>query len=244
MSDVANTKTANDVLNSYAIDKNKSAAAPKKSNDLGQDAFLQLMITQMKNQDPLAPQSNSEFVAQLAQFSSVQGLEKLNTSFNSFTSGFQSNQALQASSLVGRSVSVETKSSVLAAGGIISGSVNIPATTSDLKINIYDDKGALAATVPVGGAEKGDMNFRFDGQNMEVNGKLLDWASGETALPAGTYTFEVLATQDGKSQQLATNLSANVNSVTIGTDGKIVLNLAGLGAMDLSKVKQFNEVVF
>ena len=79
---------------------------------------------------------------------------------------------------------------------------------------------------------------------MEVNGKLLDWTSGETALPPGTYNFELLATQEGKTQQLATNLSANVNSVTIGADGKIVLNLAGLGAMDLSKVKQFNEVVF
>lgn len=244
MSTVTNTASANDVLSSYAIDKNKAATPAKKSNDLGQDAFLQLMITQMKNQDPLAPQSNSEFVAQLAQFSSVQGLEKLNTSFNSFSSGFQSNQALQASSLVGRSVSVETNTSMLTAGGIISGSVNVPATTSDLKINIYDSKGALAAQVPLGAAQKGDTTFRFDGQDMEVNGKLINWSAGAKALPADTYRFEVLATQDGKPQQLATNLSANVNSVTIGTDGKLVLNLAGLGAMDLSKVKQFNEVVF
>jgi flagellar basal-body rod modification protein FlgD len=240
MSTVTNTTSANDVLSNYAIDKNKAATPAKKSNDLGQDAFLQLMITQMKNQDPLAPQSNSEFVAQLAQFSSVQGLEKLNTSFNSFSSGFQSNQALQASSLVGRSVSVASKSSVLAAGGIISGSVTVPASTSDLKMNVYDSTGALVAAVPVGAAEKGDTNFRFDGKNMEVNGKLLDWTSGEKALPAGTYSFEVLATQAGKSQQLATNLSANVNTVTIGTDGKLMLNLAGLGAMELSKVKQFN----
>jgi flagellar basal-body rod modification protein FlgD len=240
MSTVTNTTSANDVLSSYAIDKNKAAATTKKSNDLGQDAFLQLMITQMKNQDPLAPQSNSEFVAQLAQFSSVQGLEKLNTSFNAFSSGFQSNQALQASSLVGRSVSVETNSSMLTAGGIISGSINVPATTSDLKINMYDSKGALAATVPLGTAQKGDTTFRFDGQDMEVDGKLLDWTAGDKALPADTYRFEVLATQGGKSQQLATNLSANVNSVTIGTDGKLVLNLAGLGAMDLNKVKQFD----
>ncbi len=240
MSNITNTQSATDVLSSYGIDKNKAAVPAKKTNDLGQDAFLQLMITQMKNQDPLAPQSNSEFVAQLAQFSSVQGLEKLNTSFNSFSSGFQSNQALQASSLVGRSVSVETNTSMLTAGGIISGSVNIPATTSDLKINIYDSKGALAATVPLGAVQKGDTTFRFDGQDMEVNGKLIDWTAGAKALPADTYKFEVLATQDGKAQQLATNLSANVNSVTIGTDGKLVLNLAGLGAMDLSKVKQFN----
>src|SRR5690349_8345506 len=102
------------------LDIAKKTPTVKKSNELGQDAFLELMITQMKNQDPLSPQSNSEFVAQLAQFSSVQGIEKLNANFNSFSSGFQSNQALQASSLVGRSVSVESKTSILVDKGIIS----------------------------------------------------------------------------------------------------------------------------
>lgn len=240
MSTVANTASASDVLGSYAIDKNKAATPAKKSNDLGQDAFLQLMITQMKNQDPLAPQSNSEFVAQLAQFSSVQGLEKLNSNFNTFSSGFQSNQALQASSLVGRSVSVEGSNSILSEDGIISGTITVPASTSDLKINVYDSKGALAAQIPVGVAKKGDMSFRFDGHNIEIDGELSKWTSGDKALAPGNYKFEVLAAQDGKQQQLATSLSANVNSVTIGTDGKLVLNLAGLGAVDISKVKQFN----
>lgn len=239
MADVSTTKSPSDVLAGYAIDKNTAATPKKKTNDLGQDAFLQLMITQMKNQDPLAPQSNSEFVAQLAQFSSVQGLEKLNTNFNSFSSSFNSNQALQASSLVGRSVSVEGKESVLAQGGIISGTITVPASTSELKVNVYDSKGVLAAQIPIGSAEKGEMNFRFDGESMEVNGELLDWAS-KTPLAPGAYKFEVLATQDGKSQQLATSMSANVNSVTVGTDGKLVLNLAGYGAVDISKVKQFN----
>lgn len=239
MSDVA--ATDNSVINSYSIDKNATAtAAKKKSNELGQDAFLELMITQMKNQDPLSPQSNTEFVAQLAQFSSVQGLEKLNTNFNTFSGSFQSNQALQASSLVGSSVNVESKTSILAAGGIISGNFDLPASTADLKMNIYDSTGALAAEIPVGATEKGALTFRFDGHNMELNGELLDWTSGTTALPADTYSFEVLAAQSGKTQQLTTNLSANVNSVTMGADGKLVLNLAGLGAVDISKVKQFN----
>jgi len=240
MSEVANTKSPSEVLAGYAIDKNPTAAPKKKSNELGQDAFLQLMITQMKNQDPLSPQENSEFVAQLAQFSSVQGLEKLNSSFNNFSSSFQSNQALQASSLVGRSVSVESANSILTTGGIISGSVNLPASTSDMNINVFNSKGALVANIPVGAAPKGETNFRWDGQNIEVNGELMEWTSGEKALPPDTYKFEVTASQNGKKEQLATNLSANVNSVTLGADGKIVLNLAGIGPMDVSKVKQFN----
>lgn len=239
MSNVTGTAaTSTTALDQFDI--NKKNPTVKKSNELGQDAFLELMITQMKNQDPLSPQSNTEFVAQLAQFSSVQGLEKLNTNFNSFSSSFQSNQALQASSLVGRSVSVESATSILAKDGIISGSVNLPAATSDLKINIYASNGVLAAQIPAGAAAQGDTNFRFDGHNMEVNGQLLNWTSGAKALPADTYRFEVLATQAGTSQQLTTNLSANVNSVTLGSDGKLVLNLAGHGAVDMSKVKQFN----
>jgi flagellar basal-body rod modification protein FlgD len=240
MSNITTPAAASDVLGSYAIDKNTAATPAKKTNDLGQDAFLQLMITQMKNQDPLDPQKNSEFVAQLAQFSSVQGLEKLNTNFTAFSGGFQSNQALQASSLVGRSVSVEGTTSILAKGGIISGSVTVPASTSDLKINVYNSQNSLVAQIPVGTATQGDTNFRFDGQSMEVNGQLLDWTSGASALPPDTYRFEALASQDGKQQALTTNLSANVNSVTIGTDGKVSLNLAGIGAVDMSKVKQFN----
>lgn len=240
MSEVANVKSPSDVMAGYAIDKNSAAAPKKKSNELGQDAFLQLMITQMKNQDPLSPQENSEFVAQLAQFSSVQGLEKLNSSFNNFSSSFQSNQALQASSLVGRSVSVESDTSILTTGGIISGSVNLPASTSDMNINVFNSKGALVGAIPVGSVPEGETSFRWDGQNIEVNGELLEWTSGESALPPDTYRFEVTASQSGKKEQLATNLSANVNSVTLGADGKIVLNLAGIGPMDVSKVKQFN----
>ncbi len=243
MSNITNTQSATDVLSSYGIDKTVAAeTAKKKSNELGQDAFLQLMITQMKSQDPLSPEKNSEFVAQLAQFSSVQGIEKLNSNFSSFSSGFNSNQALQASSLVGRSVGVEGSTSILSAGekGMISGSIAVPSSTSDLTMNIYDAKGALAATIPMGAAEKGDTRFLFDGQNIEVNDQLLNWTSGNSPLAQGTYKFEVLASQGGTTQQLATTLSANVNSVTVGAGGKLVLNLAGVGATDISKVKQFN----
>jgi len=241
MTDVSST-TASNVLSNYSIANQtpSTSTSTSSSNALGQDAFLQLMITQMKNQDPLSPQSNSDFVAQLAQFSSVQSLQTLNTNFTNFSGNFMSNQALQASSLVGRAVSVESKTSILNSGGIISGDVNLPASAPDLNISIYNSSGALAATIPVGSVPAGDTTFRFDGHNMEVNGNLLNWTSGATALPPDTYTFAVTATQNGSNQQLTTNLSANVNSVTVGTDGKLVLNLAGVGPTDLSKVKQFD----
>lgn len=211
-----------------------------KSNELGQSAFLELMITQLKNQDPLSPQENTEFIAQLAQFSSVEGLERLNGQFESFSGSFMSNQALQASSLVGRSVSVPTDTTMLQHGGIVAGSVDVPQSTPDMNIKIYDEGGSLVAQVPLGVQDAGELVFRWDGQFMEVNGELLDWSAGETPMGAGEYRFEVSAMVDGESEQLGTSLSANVNSVTLNSEGGIILNLAGVGAVDISDITQFN----
>lgn len=225
--------------NTAAVDNlsiNKKTETRKNNNELGQAAFLELMITQMKNQNPLEPQDNSEFVAQLAQFSSVEGLERLNKNFTSF----MSTNALQASSLVGRSVSVESDTSTLQNGGLISGMVNLEYTAKDTKISVYDEAGSLVQTIPVGELSKGENVFRWDGQNIEINGKLLDWKAPDNGAAVGIYKFEVTATQNGKTESLKTSLSANVNSVSINEDGELILNLAGIGPVNVKDVKQFN----
>lgn len=234
MSIASAANTTSNVTDNLSITKRQDTK--KNNNELGQAAFLELMITQMNNQNPLNPQDNSEFVAQLAQFSSVEGLERLNKNFTSF----MSNNALQASSLVGRNVTVETDTSVLQAGGIVAGSVDLAHATDDLTVKIYDESGALVQTIPVGDAAKGENVFRWDGQHLEVNGDLLEWNAGDSAAAAGEYRFEVTATQNGKAEALGTSLSANVNSVTIGENGALILNLAGIGAVDVTEVKQFN----
>lgn len=225
--------------NTTAVDNlsiTKKTDTKKNNNELGQAAFLELMITQMKNQNPLEPQDNSEFVAQLAQFSSVEGLERLNKNFTNF----MSTNALQASSLVGRSVSVESDTSTLQNGGLISGMVNLEYSAKDTKISVYDEAGSLVQTIPVGELSKGENVFRWDGQNIEINGKLLDWKAPDNGAAVGIYKFEVTATQNGKTESLKTSLSANVNSVSINEDGELILNLAGIGPVNVKDVKQFN----
>lgn len=234
MSTVGSSTSSSSVTDNLSITKKQNAN--KTTNELGQAAFLELMITQMNNQNPLSPQDNTEFVAQLAQFSSVEGLERLNKSFTSF----MSNNALQASSLVGRSVSVQSDKSTLVSGGIVAGSTELTYPAKDMTMRIYDNAGALIQTIPVGEVPAGETVFRWDGQNLEVNGKLLDWEAGDDAAISGQYKFEITATQNGKAETLNTSLSANVNSVTIGENGKLILNLAGIGAVEADKVKQFN----
>ena len=232
MSMVSST-TNNTAVDNLSI--NKKTETKKNNNELGQAAFLELMITQMKNQNPLEPQDNSEFVAQLAQFSSVEGLERLNKNFTNF----MSTNALQASSLVGRSVSVETDIGQLQNGGLVSGSVDLIYSTQDAKVDIFDETGSLIQSVPIGELAKGENVFRWDGQNIEINGKLLDWKATVGA-PVGNYQFKFTATQNGKVEALQTSLGVNVNSVSINEDGELILNLAGIGPVNVKDVKQFN----
>ena len=220
--------------------RNKQAGDTQE-NELGQTAFLELMITQLNNQDPLSPQDNGEFISQLAQFSSLEGVQRLNENFESFASNFTSNRALQASSLVGRSVTVPGDTTYLLENQLVSGVASLPATTTDLNFNIYDASGALVQTIPTGFQQAGDVTFRWDGRDLELNGEILTAGDGSgTALPPGEYTFEVTASLDGKAEQLETAVSANVNSVTVEPNGNIILNLAGMDPVNLSDVKQFN----
>ena len=97
--------TATSATNTQSVlDQYSLKTETKSSKDLGKNEFLELLVAQLNNQDPLSPQENGEFIAQLAQFSQVEGIEKLNSSMGSLLSGYQSSQALQASSLVGRKV--------------------------------------------------------------------------------------------------------------------------------------------
>ncbi len=232
--------TTNSIFSDLSIGNVKEEET--KSNELGQSAFLELMVTQLKNQDPLSPQENTEFVAQLAQFSSVESLDKLNNNFDTFTSSFVANQALQASSLVGRSVTVPADTTVLEPGGVVSASVDVPASSGDVSVNIYAEDGSLVEQISLGAQPAGELVMRWDGMNVEVNGEVTDWRSShENGLPAGQYRFEISSTLDGNETRLDTALSANVNSVTVGPTGSLVLNLAGIGAVSLADVKQFNE---
>jgi flagellar basal-body rod modification protein FlgD len=205
---------------------NKRSATPRR-NELGKDAFLELMITQLKNQNPLEPQGNAEFVAQLAQFSSLEGLQELNKSVSQMVGGFQSSQALQASALVGRLVKVETDYAYLPADGRIYGTVDLPASTSSVQLNVYDSSGALVYREDLGAQSAGELAFAWDG-------RLPDG----TTLPAGGYSFAAIATIDGKPTKVITYLSANVNSVTLGANQSMTLNVAGIGPLPLSAVKE------
>jgi len=224
----------NDVIKASGVKSTTSqsgvASATNSSTGgqtLGKDAFLQLLVTQMQHQNPLDPQDNSEFVAQLAQFSSLEGITSLNESVTAISSNYKSSQALQASSLVGRSVIAQTDKAVVDTSKSLNGSVVVPQSVTDVKVTITDKDGNTVRTLDLGDQSTGNAAFVWDGKNEK----------GEVVAP-DTYTFKATTTVDGKAMEMYTLLPATVSSVTISqTGGEMMLNLAGLGSVALSKVQ-------
>lgn len=213
------------VLDQYQFSQDRDV----KGNDLGKNEFLELLVAQLNNQNPLEPQENGEFIGQLAQFSTVEGVEKLNSSMETILSGYQSSQALQASSLVGRKVIVPTDKAVVDTSETFKASLILPTSSSNVYVNVYDDAGAVVNRINMGPQEAGNVSFMWDGKD----------ASGNT-LPPGTYKFEAQATYNGETKGLYTLLPANVDSVTLGGN-ELLLNLAGLGSVPLSQVQVIGQ---
>lgn len=198
-------------------------------NDLGRTDFLELMLAQIKHQDPLNPLEGEEFVAQLAQFSTVQGIEALNESFSSVAAALQSNEFLQASGLVGQDVLVPSDVGYLDEATGLTGRVGLQSPVSDLTVKIYDQSGQLVRTLPLGAQEQGLVEFTWEG---------LD-DSGEGVEP-GTYSIVAEGTLDGETSEFDTYVEFTVEGVIPSADGGILLNLAGIGAVPFDWVLEVN----
>ncbi len=205
----------------------QSTQSTNNANELGQDAFMRLMIAQMQNQDPLSPMENGQFIAQLAQFQSVSGINELSSTFSDFASSMQSNQALQASALIGRQVLVDSNTAALADTGSVTGAAVLPASTSSMNVYVYDSTGQLVRTINMGEQAPGEVEFSWDGMDDSGN-----------RLPSGQYDFTVEAAADGENYELATAIYSSVESVVLGGSNGITLNVTGQGEVPMSIVSK------
>jgi flagellar basal-body rod modification protein FlgD len=196
---------------------------------LGGTDFLTLMLAQLKNQDPTSPVDSNTFLTQLAQLSEVQGITSLNTSFSSVASSLSSSQA---SSLLGHQALVNSGTANLAAGGTVTGAVNVPQTTSQVVLNISDSSGALVRQINLGAQSAGLANFSWNGA--EGNG---------SQAPAGTYTLSAQYAGAVSGGAAATTLvSGTVESVSMGAGSSgMTVNVAGVGSVPLSSLQQISN---
>lgn len=200
----------------------------KKNDDLGRNDFMKLMVTQLNNQDPMKPMQDGEFFTQIAQFSAVSGMEELQKSFNTLSSVLRSNQALQASSMIGRQVLVPMQNISTAGKESIQGVVDIPVAVNNATVEVYDQVGQLVDVIQMGVQSKGSKSFEWDMKDRD-----------DKPVVEGVYTFKAYADFNGENYALRNYVSDKVDSVSIDPNtSAILLNLSNSGSMNIENIKQ------
>lgn len=201
----------------------------KKSQSLGQEQFLKLLTTQLTHQDPMKPMENGDFLGQMAQFSTVSGIQDLQASFKDFASSISSDQALQAAGLVGRYVSAPSQEALLSAGGSVSGDFVLPSSSPQVTLKIINPQtGEAIRDINLGSQATGNTAFVWDG--LDNNGQFAN---------PGIYKIQAEAEIDGANTALATNIKSQVQSVTMGSGSSgLQVNLTGLGPVKFNQIKQ------
>jgi flagellar basal-body rod modification protein FlgD len=199
-----------------------TAKTSKSSTEETQNRFLSLLVAQMKNQDPLNPLDNAQVTSQMAQLSTVQGIENMNTSLAALASSLGTNQMAQAANLIGHGVLVPGNS-ISPTENVMGFELERPA--DQVKLSIQNASGATVRTLNLG--------ERADGVNVLAWDGLTD--SG-TAAPTGAYTFKVEAVQGGQALSSTALHLGMVNSVSQSSQG-VQLNLAS-GSASYADIRQ------
>jgi flagellar basal-body rod modification protein FlgD len=230
--DIVNAAMVRQRSDTDAAAAQSANAALRKKTELNQEDFLTLMITQLKNQDPMKPLDPSQYVGQLAQFSQVSGLADMNKQITSLTSSLRGNQVLGGAGLIGRTVIAPGNSIYLpeASGDTPRGPqglVNVPTGASAVKLVVKDSSGALVNTIALD-KHKGPQAFTWDGTT-----------STGAAAAAGAYKIEVVAKVGSENVSLKTSVAAHVSSVALDpSNGALMLDTDSLGEVAMSDVER------
>ena len=198
-----------------------------------QSTFLQLLVAQMNNQDPLNPTDSTQMTSELAQISTVTGINNLNTSVTGLMSQLQQSAAIQSAQLTGHSVMVAGSALPLSAntasatGFSAVGGFSLGGAASNVTVTVKDATGSTVRTLQLGAQSAGFQDFTWNGQT-----------DAGAAAAAGAYSFSVAATSSaGAGAATAYNAQAVVGAVP-QADGSTQLMLGNGSQVPYSAVKQ------
>lgn len=196
---------------------------------LTQEDFFALLTEQLANQDPTKPVDNDQMVSQMTNFTMADGITELNDSFNSFAASMTSNQALQASSLIGQQVLVQGNVGHISESGEgVSGVVITDQSVQQMQIAIENEIGETIKTIDAGTQAAGNIAFNWDGTDANGN-----------PVPPGNYVVRAQGQVFGEETQLATAVNRHVDSVSLAASSQgVVLNLDGDVSITLDDVIQ------
>ncbi|WP_018150232.1 flagellar hook assembly protein FlgD [Leeia oryzae] len=220
---MATVTTVDGASNPFAAFNTATSGTSVSQNQ--EDRFLKLLVTQLQNQDPLNPMDNSQTTSQMAQISTVSGIEKLNTTIQSLASSFAASQSFQAATLVGRNV-LTAGSTLNLASGAAQGGIELGADADKVTVTVKDSFGNTVDEVDMGAQKAGVMNFTWDGTNTDG-----------TKVADGKYTFSVKATSASKAVDATALTYGKIASATFSTSG-ISLSVPDVGSIALTDIKQ------
>lgn len=218
-----------DVLNKVAdpnwVDPSKKMRAV--GNDkLDKDAFMKLMLAQMKNQDPTNPMQSHEMAAQLAQFSSVEQLGNINDSLNELKQAQKPAESFQALNFIGKAVAGDSAKIARVRGDKSHDvSFKLPSDASDVTIKVKNPNGDLIRTVALKNQKAGDNAWTWNG--LDENGK---------AAPAGDYSLFFEAKAGDKKLSVQTAFEGMITGVNYTSEGPVLL--VGTQSVKLKDVKK------
>jgi len=186
-------------------------------NSLGKDDFLKLLITQMRNQDPLSPMQNQEFIAQLAQFSSLEQMQNINEKLDASTSSdllmAQSISNAMVTNLIGKEVRLQTDQIQLADNGQVEFGIQAEKAAASAQVSIYNSSGNLVYYEDLGAVDAGEISFTWDGKNTQGN-----------QAKSGTYSVKVqLINGDEEKTTATTFLDGEVTAIKYNSGGASLL---------------------
>ncbi len=203
-----------------------AAAVSSDTTIMGKNDFLNLLVAQLQHQDPLNPLESTEFTAQLAQFTSLEQLNNVNTNLEGLKSYQAAIKNAQALDLIGKTVEAPGSSLQLTDGGEAALNFDLTEAVEYLSANIYGPAGNFVRTIEGTAQPAGRHTLAWDGRDQEGN-----------RLPVGQYTFEILATgHDGEAATARPYISARVTGVNF--DGQTPQLRAGDYSIPVTDIRE------
>lgn len=208
--------------NAATASSNAGASTQLTAAEQG-DRFLKLLVTQMRNQDPLNPLDNAQVTTQMAQISTVTGVDKLNTGIEKLSQSLLSAQSLQSAGVIGHQVLAAGSSLALSATGA-SGALDLAQAADRVQVTIATPAGAVLRRLELGAQPGGVVNFQWDG--------LTD--AGGRATP-GSYIFQVAAISGNQSIAATPLVAGRVTGVSLN-NSDLLLSIEGIGDLPAANV--------
>ena len=225
----SSNQSLTNILDKLGINSAKEKGAPKEIKDqLGQSDFLKLMTTQLQNQDPFAPVDNADFIAQMAQFSTVTGITSMDETMKSVGEQISEMRIASATQMMGHSILVPGKLARPDKEGIISGVVDLPDMASNLNIIFESNDGTVLHQENLGLQKSGLVGFEWKDLPEEIK---------NSNKPV---TIRAFSGNSGDNAELVTQVFANVAG-TSKTDDGVMYEVDDYGSIDPAQVVRFKN---